>query len=251
MYKICLCDDSPDIREEYRQKILHFGQKNGIDLGIRCFYSAEELLFFMDAHSFEIDLLLLDVQLPKLDGISAARQLRLDNCPAEIIFLSSYPQYVFDAFSAHPNNFLLKDRCTPEEFESTLLQALEFCREKDAHVLTIQSKSHLVKLRIRDISYIDVQEGRLTVHYQRECFTFSGDLTTLSRQPSLKEFIRISRFYLVNPSHICHIQDRQAVFYSGQALPIGRTYLKKVKEQFHRYCLSCCQESCRLAAPER
>lgn len=121
MYRILIADDEPDILrgleyvvnwEEYGAEIA--GQaKNGV-----------EALGLLEATN--VDLLLTDIRMPKMDGLSLIRRLKEEGSPVRCIILSGYDdfEYIKEAVKLGIENYLLKP-VDPEELSSTLISTLD------------------------------------------------------------------------------------------------------------------------------
>ena len=100
--RIAICDDEKKYREETKNCIKEYNP----EFEIVEFEDGSDLVKAKEA----FDLILLDVEMPQLDGMTAAKQLRKQKSDAEIVFLTSYEKYVYDAFDIRALQFLKKPR---------------------------------------------------------------------------------------------------------------------------------------------
>ena len=108
MLHIVLCDDDPAIISRYKELLAQLAEKHRMEYKLSCFGNAEQLLFALDDIQFGVDILYLDVQMDRLNGIEAAKKLRSSGCRAQIIFLTNAREYVFESFDVSPLQYLLK-----------------------------------------------------------------------------------------------------------------------------------------------
>ena len=99
-----LCDDDKYITEEIKKLLLEYAKDNRITIDIDEFESGEELL----NSEKNYDIIVLDYQLGSTNGLTVAKELRKRNVLSSIIFLTSYPNFMIDAFEVNTFRFLLK-----------------------------------------------------------------------------------------------------------------------------------------------
>ena len=99
-----LCDDDKYIIEELKKLLLTYAKENRIIIDIDEFESGEKLLNSENNY----DIIVLDFQLGSTDGLTVAKELRKRNVLSCIIFLTSYPHFMIDAFEVNTFRFLLK-----------------------------------------------------------------------------------------------------------------------------------------------
>ncbi|MFT3985961.1 MAG: response regulator, partial [Lachnospiraceae bacterium] len=95
---VYLCDDSRETIEKYSDLITRTAQKNQIDIALSVFENGESLIFHLSDTPDLPDIIYLDILMGKLNGIDTAKRLREFGCKAEIIFLTTSEDYVFDSF---------------------------------------------------------------------------------------------------------------------------------------------------------
>ena len=84
---------------------------------------------------------------------------------------------------------------------------------------------------LTDILYFEVIRRIITVHYGSEAFEFYSTMGKLENMLSQKGFVRIHRAFIVGHRHVASIKNNEVVMRDGTRLPVGRTYLKKLREK--------------------
>ena len=115
--KVLIVDDEPPARERLRSLLAEIPDVSVVGEAVS---GAEALA---QTHDLAPDIVLLDVRMPGMDGLEAARHLGVLEEPPAVIFTTAYDQYAVEAFAAHAVGYLVK----PVPFE-TLLQAIEKSR---------------------------------------------------------------------------------------------------------------------------
>ena len=98
--KIAICDDEKYIRDFLAECI----SDEITDAIVKCYESAEDLL----EAAYNPDILFLDIQMPGIDGMELAKQVRANGSDAVIIFVTALEEYVFNAFDVRAFNYLVK-----------------------------------------------------------------------------------------------------------------------------------------------
>lgn len=121
--KIAVLDDEEIFREDLREKLLVLFASMELDITVDCYSSATGLIPFAD----EYQLIFVDYRLADCTGIDFASVVREKNNAVGLVFVSNYPEYVFDTFKVNAYRFLRKP-IDPEELEETVMS---FIKESD------------------------------------------------------------------------------------------------------------------------
>lgn len=154
MIKIAVCEDEKETQlliEDYLENIL---KDTSIEYEIQKYISGEELL---ESNLKDIDILLLDIKMEKLNGMDTARKIREVDNEMEIIFVTSLIDYVQEGYEVRAYRYLLK----PIELEELKKHVLACIKDieinKESHI-TIKNKSNTYKIYLNEIKYIEVQK---------------------------------------------------------------------------------------------
>ncbi|AOT71822.1 LytR/AlgR family response regulator transcription factor [Geosporobacter ferrireducens] len=236
MVTVFLCDDNQKTIEHYSRLIAKITQKHHIEMTLSAFNSGEELLFHLSDSPDQADIIYLDILMGTLNGMDTARQLRAYGCKAEIIFLTTSEDYVYDAFDITPVQYLLKDATGEDKFEQVFLRAVDLAEKKATDMFLCESGNTQKIIPIKEISFFEIWKRVVTVHHNgKETIEFYGTLEQLERQLRDKDFVRVHRSYLVHLPYIAKFQQQSLLLKTGENIPIGVTYLKQVKQLFSDY----------------
>ncbi|MBR1770798.1 MAG: response regulator transcription factor, partial [Lachnospiraceae bacterium] len=179
--RVAICDDEKTICELLRKLL----QKEDSGAEVCFFYSAEELL----AAAEDYQLLFLDIQMPGLNGIETARELRKRNEDICIIFVTAVKEYVFEAFDVAAFHYLLKP-VDEEKFAQVYGRARkEWERKEDERKkrageeqpepLVIKTRHDTYMIAQADILYIESQVKKQVLHTAKGVITCYGKLNEL------------------------------------------------------------------------
>lgn len=236
MLKIVLCDDNGDALQEYAELISGITKKHQLEVMISCFNSGDSLLFhYAEAHG-QIDILYLDILMDKTNGMETARKLRESGCNAQIVFLTSCADYVYDAFDMDAVQYLLKNDTDPDKFERVFLKAAKLASFRDEELFTFEFDGDISVMPIREISYIEIWQRLITVHCaDGRTGKFYGRLEQLEEKLRSKDFVRAHRSYLVHLPYIAMFRHQSLLLKTGEEIPVGGTYAPKLKMAFSAY----------------
>lgn len=236
LLRIALCDDNRGIVERYAQLISQIAQRNGLEIQLSCYYSGEEMLFHYIDTPDQTDIIYLDILMDETDGMETARTLRNRLCKAQIIFLTSCEDYVYEAFDVNAVQYLLKESTDPERFEQVFLRAAALACKKQEELFKFDFAGKTMAIPISQISYFEIWKRLVTVHYDTDkTAKFYTSMEQLEQYFSDKNFVRSHRSYLVQLSYISVIHNQSLELKTKATIPIGVTYVKSLKSKFSDY----------------
>ena len=236
MVTVFLCDDDTAMLSKYETMLQQTARKYRVEVKIATFKNGEQLIFWLSDSTASPDIIYLDVLMGKLNGLETARQLREMGCGAQLIFLTTSGDYVFESFDVSPLQYLIKDSITKEKFESVFLRAIEMVRTKKAEIFTCESGGVQYAIPLYDITFFEIVKRIVTVHFgEDETCSFYVTLSDLEEQMANRGFIRIHRSFIVNMQHIRKFHPKSLLMKNGKEIPVGVTYMERAKEAFYHY----------------
>jgi DNA-binding LytR/AlgR family response regulator len=236
MLKIALCDDNRCSINQYAELISQIAEKHQIKIQLSSYLSGESLLFHFSEAPEQTDIIFLDVMMGKTDGLETARKLRDCDCKAQIVFLTSYEDYVYEAFDVNALQYLLKDNTSSEKFEEVFLKAAELASKKDDELFTFEFDGKTSAVPIHQISYFEIWQRIVTVHYSEgKTAKFYGSMERIEKRLSGKDFVRSHRSYLIHLPYIVTFRQQIVQLKTGETVPVGVTYVQSLKKAFSDY----------------
>lgn len=216
-YKIAICDDCDADRQYVLRMVRHWAGAAGHTASVDCFSSAERFLFHY-AGEPNYDILLLDIEMGDMDGVTLAKRLRKTNDTLQIIFITGYSDYISEGYEVAALHFLVKP-VKEEKLHAVLHRAAEKLT-KNEKVLTFEAAGEMVRLPIYQIRYADVQGNYVTIHGQTDV-TIKMSLGELERQLD-DRFYRAGRSVIVNLTQISRVTKTEIRLSDGTALLLPR-----------------------------
>jgi two-component system LytT family response regulator len=228
MIRVLIADDEPPARRKVRRFL-----ERDADIGaVAEAGSGQEAL---DALlSFHPDLLLLDVQMPDMDGFAV-----LERVPPprdfHVVFLTAHDHHALRAFEAEALDYLLKP-VDPDRFERVLERAKQQLAQRSAAApakfvrrLLVEKGAKEFFLPVEQLDWVVADRNYLNLHAGPETFLLRSTLDSLARQLDPDQFARISRSELVNLDRIREMQpwfhgERRLILKDGKELTWTRKY---------------------------
>lgn len=231
--RIALCEDSvPELEEVQRALEQYRRQRASLQISLSCFRSGEELLASAALDPYQ--LYLLDILMPGLTGMELARQLKLGDPAAPVIFLTSSPEFALEAFQVRASNYLLKPVRTGALFDA--LDELLIGRQRTMAELFVEGGGSVMTPLTR-ILYLECSNHRILYHLDDGTAVRGRTIRTpfLEAAAGLLQtgvFLQPHRSYLVNASHILRLTSRSVVLDSGLELTVSQMKLHHFRQQY-------------------
>ena len=213
MIVVAICEDEGYILEELRKKVEKYINRKSLDASIKTFTSGEELL----KAKKKLDIILLDLMLPGIDGLEVARQI---SGRSRIIFVTSYREYAVEAFDANAVHYLVKP-VTEERLFSALDRAVNQTEQMDNQALTLIKSGKTQVIFIRDILYCEVFNHQVRIHTVHGTYDYFGTLDMLETKLD-ERFFRCHRSFVVNMSCVAGQEKGVAILTNGERIFISR-----------------------------
>lgn len=214
-YKIAICDDS-QADAEYLTTLVKEWAKNRLAI-IKSFPSAEAFLFNY-AEEKDFDILLLDIEMGKMDGVTMAKAIRKDNEYVQIVFITGYSDYIADGYDVAALHYLIKP-VKKEQLRSVLDRAAERLKKNEKELL-LKAAEETVVMPVREIRYLEVQQNYVTVHGKIDV-TVKRTLGEFEKELD-EHFFRLGRSYIVNLTCIRRISKTEVILTDGSTIPLPR-----------------------------
>lgn len=218
MTRVAIVEDNPACAEQLREYVLRYFQERGEAVNITLFPDGLDLA---EDYRPAWDIILLDIEMPHLDGMSAARRIRQADPAVVIMFITNLAQYAIHGYEVGALDFVLKPVTYPQ-LSMKLRRAAEMAKLQARHYLALTVGGVQQKLVTEDIQYIEVINHQLHVHTDGGEYTAPGSLQGIEEQLLGLPFARCSNSFLVNLRAVTAVH-KDTVFLDTVELPITRT----------------------------
>jgi two-component system LytT family response regulator len=235
--RIVIVDDEPLARAVVRE---YASADPGIEIVADCANGFEAVKAVAE---LKPDLVLLDVQMPKLDGFEVLELLGRDQ---PVVFITAYDQYALKAFEVHAVDYLLKP-FSAERFQEAIGRARERMRAKtspppdeldrfiqDAKPRTgpagrvlIRDGANVHVLPVDKVDYVEAQDDYVAFKSEGKQYLKDQTLSAVEETLDPSRFVRIHRSFILNIDRISKVElyakdSRMAILRDGTRLPVSR-----------------------------
>lgn len=176
----------------------------------------------------DIDLIFLDIMMPEMDGFDFIGSLET---PPNIIIISSAEEHALKAFDFNAVDYLLKP-VSYSRFCKAIDKLEKYYTRKEVpntgdEEIFIKSGSSLVKLKLKDIIYVEALENYVTVNTKEDKYTIHFTMKAIESQLPSGIFIRVHRSFIVNKTMIQSIRENIVELNLGTSIkniPVGKSY---------------------------
>jgi len=227
MLRIAICDDVYNARAELRAALeraleRRFPPTYGEHPSpIFEFSSGETLLDWMNKHTGELDLIFLDMEMGKLDGMETARRLRAMDRGLQLVFVTGFPEHVFDGYAVGALGYLLKPP-KPGQLDDILSRCCEAIYRELDRAFVCRKGEITYRIPLSDILYFVSDRRQVSCVTSKRRYTFYDKLDRVAQKAG-QDFVRIHQRYLVRAGAVEQFSGEQITLITGEILPVSRS----------------------------
>ncbi len=233
MIKYLIIDDehiAHDIIKDYCQNLSDF------ELAKSCF-NALEARDFLSKNS--VDLIFLDLNLPKLKGFELLRML---SSPPKIIVTTAYQEFAMEGFELNVTDYLLKpfsferflkaiDRVTPETNKTPPVSVIKEGKEdsSDSKRLFVREDKKYSQIHLDDVLFAEAQGNYTKLTLSSNTIVTREKISVIHDLLPENDFLQVHKSFLVAKKHIESIEGNRIII-RGHSIPIGKVYKMNVNK---------------------
>lgn len=217
VYRVAIMDDSETDAQFVRDLLIDWSENRQLGIQAQIFSSAESFLFRY-AEDKDWDILLLDIEMGAMDGVTMAKRVRRDNEAVQIVFITGYSDYIAEGYEVAALHYLMKP-VNREKLLSVLDRAMEKRRQQE-RCLILESAGELVRIPFYEIRYLEVRQNYVTVH-AKDDHTVKRTLGDFEKELDSR-FCRVGRSMIVNLSFIQRVTKTEVRLSDGTVLSLPR-----------------------------
>lgn len=229
-YNIAIIDDEL-IQREYLFTILK-SWKSSNELNIKMFNNAEAFLFDYEDNK-DYDILLLDIEMEKLNGVELAKKIRKDNERIQIIFITGFADYISLGYDVSALHYLIKP-VSNDKLYQVLDKAINILSKKEANII-IKVDGQNIIIKLSDIVYIESLGHYISINtINKEEFVIKNGINKFMKELD-NTFIIPHRSYIVNLKYIKIITKNSIILDNNKEIPIAKNNFEQLNKAFIKY----------------
>lgn len=236
-------------------------ERNDVDIVAQCAGGAEAVSAIRE---HEPDLVLLDIQMPDIDGFGVISEIGIDKMP-QVVFVTAYDQHAIRAFEVNAVDYLIKPY-TSERFHEAVDRALKRVvrgtdrgdearleamlqrlfgenergnqpEEPGADRIIVRDRDRMRLIRVQDVDWIESEGNYVRLHVAAASYLIRGNLGKLEEKLSTFGFVRVHRRFLVNVDRVTEVQpwfggDAILILGNNAKVRLSRTFREPFEKRF-------------------
>lgn len=230
MIRIALVEDDATYREELTQYLRTYEQESNEKFHITAFTDGDEIV---EGYKADYDIILMDIEMTFLDGMTAAERIRQADSEVVIIFITNMPQFVMKGYTVDALDYVLKP-ISYFAFSQRIDRALTRMRKRTGKYISIPIKGGIQKLETARITYIEVQNHDLIYHTTKGEHYSKGSMKEVEEYLKEEPFFRCNKCYLINLEYVDSVQNND-VTVAGETVQVSRSRRKSLLDVLNDY----------------
>lgn len=230
MINIALVEDEEKFAVDISSHVKRYMEENNYEYRFKWFPSGESFLF-SDVN--EYDIILMDIQLPKIDGISVIKRVRETNQEVAVIFVTSLYQYAIRGYEVSAIDFMVKP-VNYYNFALKFRRAVNYVLRNVNENVVVRNKNETNVIKIHNIIYVESVGHKILYHTTQGIFQTSGTLKKVAESLRKFPFSLCNQCYLVNLRHVT-ASDGDSVKVGEEKLAMSRTRRKDFMRDLNQY----------------
>lgn len=227
---VAVCDDERVWADELEDLLNEYGHARHLDVFISYFTNGIALI----ESDKDFDIIFMDFQMNKLNGIETARKINGLKKSGIIIFVSAYTNVAMDTFEVKAYRFLGK----PINKEKLYKAIDDYRAEMDSDdFLIFRTHEGTIRIRVSEIVYAEGIGSHSIIHTLKSDYEISINLKSIQSKLPQDKFFRCHKSFLTSFVHIQAHDNTMIRYDNGSNVYISRNFLPKFRRAFKEYIL--------------
>lgn len=221
MLRVAIVDDNEDDAKRVAELLERYYAERGITS------NAFQAQFFSDGEDFledyrpRFDLVFMDIEMERMDGLICARRLRKLDREVLLVFTTNLAQYAAMGYDVDAMGYLVKP-LRYFNFALAMRRVEETLEHRRGTQLWLSSGEDSVVVSTNDLLYVDVRKHDLTFHTALGNYTLRAPLKEYAQRLLPYHFYQCNRFALVNLEHVRGLKGDLLLLSNGESIPVSR-----------------------------
>ena len=230
MIRIAIVEDDKNYAETLTKYIGRYEQESGHRVQIFTFRDGEDII---EDYKANYDIILMDIEMQFMDGMTAAEEIRKMDSEVVIIFITNMPQYAMKGYAVEALDYVLKP-INYYAFSQRIDRALSRMKKRVERFLNISCRGGIRKIEISSILYVEVQDHDLLYHTKDGVVSQRGTMKEVEESLKDEDFYRCNKCYLVNLENVDAVEGNHVIIGDEEVL-VSRPRKKEFLDVLNNY----------------
>ena len=224
MINIGICEDELHYRVNIKDMLGDILSTYSINYKIYEFSSGEELL---SNYPKDLDILIMDIQMKIINGMDTARKIREFDQNLEIIFMTSFSEFMQEGYEVKAYRYILKP-ISERKISRNILPCINEIMKKKNNYLTINVKNYVDRIKIDSIVYIETDRPNILIYTNDNKYTTKMSISKIDKILREQGFFRCHNSYIVNLK-LVESMNSNTLKIGEKYIPISKYRVKELK----------------------
>ena len=224
MINIGICEDELHYRVNIKDMLGDILSTYSINYKIYEFSSGEELL---SNYPKDLDILIMDIQMKIINGMDTARKIREFDQNLEIIFMTSFSEFMQEGYEVKAYRYILKP-ISERKISRNILPCINEIMKKKNNYLTINVKNYVDRIKIDSIVYIETDRHNIFIYTNDNKYTTKMSISKIDKILREHGFFRCHNSYIVNLK-LVESMNSNTLKIGEKYIPISKYRVKELK----------------------
>ena len=224
MINIGICEDELHYRVNIKDMLGDILSTYSINYKIYEFSSGEELL---SNYPKDLDILIMDIQMKIINGMDTARKIREFDQNLEIIFMTSFSEFMQEGYEVKAYRYILKP-ISERKISRNILPCINEIMKKKNNYLTINVKNYVDRIKIDSIVYIETDRPNILIYTNDNKYTTKMSISKIDKILREHGFFRCHNSYIVNLK-LVESMNSNTIKIGEKYIPISKYRVKELK----------------------
>ena len=213
MISIAIVEDEEMYAKQLQQFLHQYEEENKEMFDITVYSDGDQIV---NKYKSQYDIILMDVEMKFMDGMSAAEEIRKIDTEVVIIFITNMAQYAIRGYAVDALDYVLKP-VSYFAFSQRLNRAISRMKKRETKIIMVNMKGGMVRINVANIYYIESQGHTLILHTILGNYETTGKMKEMEEKLSEMNFCRGNKGYLINlqacgtnPGWMCFGEGRKS-----------------------------------------
>lgn len=224
MINIGVCDDESVHRNRIKEILLDILKTFNVNYEIYEYDSGESLL---ENYPSNLDILIIDIQMKSINGMDTARKIRENDNDVEIIFMTSFAEFMQDGYEVRAYRYLLKP-INENKIMKHITPCIKDIMRKRSNYITLNIRNYIDRIKIDSILYIETSRPNVLIYTNDNMYSIKMSMSKIEKTLKDCGFFRCHASYMINLSKVESMYGN-TVTVGGKDIPISKYKVKELK----------------------